>query len=523
MKIWKYQGVKIAIFFKILESIFSILIFYLLSYLVTYNIKELVRNVFILLLIAFIYVILMFLSKKYLEKARENISRILSTEVDIAVSNMNAATFLSKNDGERLSTYTNDINKVVSLVLDKFISRIGSAIGAIISFVTLISIHYSIGILAIISLIIMSGVPILFQKKLSSYISNVQASTGTYTNNMRELVQGFMTFLENKSFMVFYDKSKNANKIYRKNIKDSQVFAGTVSAVLTFFNFFTTVLSIALTSYLIAKSHIRTGSLVAVLTIMPTFGEQVTMFLTEKQFYVSGLDLFSERFSFAKGFHKILDEKTFNKFLSNSFDTDIKEIRVNNLSINFKRKLTFPNIVFEYGKKYAIEGESGSGKSSLLKAILGELNNYDGEILINGIAKNKDDNLFNKISYMNQETYLFNDTVKNNVDFNKELTDDEVNELLKNVGLKNIDANTHLTDNGKNLSGGQRQRLALIRALVRKKDILILDEATANLDKETEKIIEDLALKQSKTLIMITHRLTDEVTNRLDKVINISM
>lgn len=256
---------------------------------------------------------------------------------------------------------------------------------------------------------------------------------------------------------------------------------------------------------------------------MPTFGEQVTMFLTEKQFYVSGLDLFSERFSFAKGFHKILDEKTFNKFLSNSFDTDIKEIRVNNLSINFKRKLTFPNIVFEYGKKYAIEGESGSGKSSLLKAILGELNNYDGEILINGIAKNKDDNLFNKISYMNQETYLFNDTVKNNVDFNKELTDDEVNELLKNVGLKNIDANTHLTDNGKNLSGGQRQRLALIRALVRKKDILILDEATANLDKETEKIIEDLALKQSKTLIMITHRLTDEVTNRLDKVINISM
>ena len=124
---------------------------------------------------------------------------------------------------------------------------------------------------------------------------------------------------------------------------------------------------------------------------------------------------------------------------------------------------------------------------------------------------------------MNQETYLFNDTVKNNVDFNKELTDDEVNELLKNVGLKNIDANTHLTDNGKNLSGGQRQRLALIRALVRKKDILILDEATANLDKETEKIIEDLALKQSKTLIMITHRLTDEVTNRLDKVINISM
>ena len=218
-----------------------------------------------------------------------------------------------------------------------------------------------------------------------------------------------------------------------------------------------------------------------------------------------------------------MDEKTFNKFLSNSFDTDIKEIRVNNLSINFKRKLTFPNIVFEYGKKYAIEGESGSGKSSLLKAILGELNNYDGEILINGIAKNKDDNLFNKISYMNQETYLFNDTVKNNVDFNKELTDDEVNELLKNVGLKNIDANTHLTDNGKNLSGGQRQRLALIRALVRKKDILILDEATANLDKETEKIIEDLALKQSKTLIMITHRLTDEVTNRLDKVINISM
>lgn len=63
MKIWKYQGVKIAIFFTILESIFSVLIFYLLSYLVTYNVKVLVRNVFILLIVSFVFSILMFLSK----------------------------------------------------------------------------------------------------------------------------------------------------------------------------------------------------------------------------------------------------------------------------------------------------------------------------------------------------------------------------------------------------------------------------------------------------------------------------
>lgn len=290
---------------------------------------------------------------------------------------------------------------------------------------------------------------------------------------------------------------------------------------LLFFNFLVTISSISILAYLISKRIVRVGSLVSVINLVPTFGGSITQYFTEKEFYNSGLKLFDERFSFIKGIHKVPSLSHMKDFIISSSNVDIKEIKLNNVSVEFERKLTFPNISFKDGKKYLIIGESGSGKSTLLKTIIGENNTYNGEIIINGIVKNKDDNLFNNISYVNQDTFLFNDTVKNIIDFNGILSDSEINNLLEKTGLKNIHSNTRLDDNGKNLSGGERQRISLLRAISRNKNILILDEATANLDNDTANIIENLAIDKSKTLIMISHRVTDDFKKRFDKVISL--
>lgn len=235
MHIWNYQGVKIATFFTFLESVFQVLIFYLFSYLVSNNIKDIIKNFINILIVAIVYSLIMFLKTYFLEQARKNISKILANETDIYLSNMTVSKFQLKNEGEHLSNYTNDIDKVISLILDKYISKLGFLFTSIFTFIALLMIHYSIGIIALVSLFIMSFIPTLFQKKLSNYIQQVQLSAGKYTNGMRELIQGFMTFLENNSFMMYFKKSYKENDTYRNNIKNANIFAGVMSATLTFF------------------------------------------------------------------------------------------------------------------------------------------------------------------------------------------------------------------------------------------------------------------------------------------------
>ncbi len=92
--------------------------------------------------------------------------------------------------------------------------------------------------------------------------------------------------------------------------------------------------------------------------------------------------------------------------------------------------------------------------------------------------------------------------------------------LLETVGL-HADASQELLENGKNLSGGQRQRVAIARALAREKKILFMDEATANLDARSSQKIEDMVLESDKTVVLITHKLTDETQGRLDRVIEL--
>ena len=88
--------------------------------------------------------------------------------------------------------------------------------------------------------------------------------------------------------------------------------------------------------------------------------------------------------------------------------------------------------------------------------------------------------------------------------------------------MSEYDPQMKISENGKNLSGGQRQRIALARAIAQKKQVLFLDEATANLDPKTAQFVEDYVLSQDWTVVMITHKLTDATREKLDEVIDIA-
>ena len=202
---------------------------------------------------------------------------------------------------------------------------------------------------------------------------------------------------------------------------------------------------------------------------------------------------------------------------------------------NLKGRIEFKNVDFRYGNRklilkginikaeantrIALVGESGSGKTTLSKLLMNFYNIDKGDILINGVNI-KDINLEslrNRISYISQETFLFNKTIYENLTFGSYFISYEdvieackkahIHEFINSLPLR---YDTLIEENGSNFSGGQKQRLSIARAIIKNPDILIMDEATSNLDSITEKAINDTMneFMKDKTSIIIAHRLS---------------
>lgn len=177
------------------------------------------------------------------------------------------------------------------------------------------------------------------------------------------------------------------------------------------------------------------------------------------------------------------------------------------------------NLIIRSGEKIALVGESGSGKTTLVKLILKYYLPNEGKILIDdyNIKDINVNNLRSKIGYVPQDIFLFSGTVKENITFGLENVDikdviraaqkAQIHEFINELPLR---YDTLIEERGSNLSGGQKQRIAIARVILREPDILILDEATSNLDTTTERAIHDIfeELSQEITTIIIAHRLS---------------
>lgn len=179
------------------------------------------------------------------------------------------------------------------------------------------------------------------------------------------------------------------------------------------------------------------------------------------------------------------------------------------------------NLEIQEGKMTALVGESGCGKSTLAALFMGRNRGYTGSILLDGreLSTWDEKKLLEKITYIGHDSHLFKGTVRSNLAMAKEgISDAEMWEALDLVKLRDFleteqGLNTKILENGSNLSGGQRQRLALARALLHDSPVYIFDEATSNIDVESENaIMEQIArMRGDKTILLISHRLANVV------------
>ena len=191
-------------------------------------------------------------------------------------------------------------------------------------------------------------------------------------------------------------------------------------------------------------------------------------------------------------------------------------------------KKVLDNVSMKLGKneKVAIIGESGCGKSTLAKLLYQYYPEYEGTITYGSCDLKKADrcSLYKKVGYLSQSTFLFNDSIRNNISLFEPFSDEQIQNAINLAGLRRFvdslpdGADSILQENGKNISGGQRQRIGIARMIVRQYEMVIADEITANLDMETTEQVMSNLLALSCSMVVITHNITGEYMNHFDKV-----
>ena len=208
-----------------------------------------------------------------------------------------------------------------------------------------------------------------------------------------------------------------------------------------------------------------------------------------------------------------------------------RSIVVKNLSFGYeaeKQILKNINYTFDLGKKYAIVGASGSGKSTMLNLLMASYHNYDGTICYDDteLREISSSNLYEIESIIQQNVFVFNATIRDNITMFHDFSEEQINEAIRLSGLSALieeKGTDYLCgENGSGLSGGEKQRISIARSLLKKSQVLLVDEATAALDAETAYQVSSAILGlENVTSIVVTHSLDEGLLKQYDGIITL--
>lgn len=328
------------------------------------------------------------------------------------------------------------------------------------------------------------------------------------------LVRGFMemvVFRLNRRFKGEIIKAVNAkSEIVSSKVKMNMIH----EAFFTLFALLGAFLNIGILIYAWMNPAISIGTTVALISLLENAYTPIAIF---NVLFVE-FKLNKAAFRKYEDFFNMKDDIK----LENGNRISIKHgnIQIENLSFEYNQKRIINNVNLNIyqGEKIALVGSSGSGKTTLVKLILGLLKYEHGRIQIDDYDLKEMclDNLYENISYISQETPVFDGTIRENILFSQDINNDELKSVLTKVKLNDLISkmergiDTLIGERGMTLSGGERQRLALARLWFQKNNIVILDEATSALDNITEDEImkELMTLLSQNTVIAIAHRLS---------------
>lgn len=472
--------------------------------------------------VIFCVLIAMYLVQAGIQLARSYLIILISRKIDIRLTlsyynhimNLPVSSISVRQTGEYLSRFS-DASTIRQAISTATLTLLMDSIMVVACGVILYLQNRRLFFVALPVVILYAAVVLIFRKPIEKSNRSVMENDARLQSYFNESIDGVETV--KAACAEKQSKEKTTGKFQRfidAIVKSSMIsalqdtLAGTIELIGT-------VAILWLGFYMALSGQVTVGSVMTFYALLAYFTEPIKNLIglqpTIQTAFVAAdrlndiLDLHSEEIEEGGETLPVIDTLAFQNV----------DFRYGN------RELTLEDISFTIskGEKIAIVGESGSGKTTLAKLLLRFYEPERGSILLNG-GDVKELDLYalrRAVAYVDQNTFLFSDTIKNNLKLgNAEATDAEIEQVCKIsradefIGKLPLGYDTPLDENGMNLSGGQRQRLAIARALLKKPQLLILDEATSNLDTITEASIKNTIsqVNSDTTCMIIAHRLT---------------
>lgn len=486
------------------------------------NKEALTQAVLIGATVIFIYAGLNFISLRLKNKLVRQIMSRYKNKVFQSILDRDYRDFSKEKSGKFISVLTENMKKIEQDYLHQYFNISKNLSLMIFSLLAMFIGNWFLTLLVIIASIIPMMISGFIGQKSASLQNSAMIADQKYLAKVKDILAGFLVI---KSFNVkesiCEDYSHESEKFDEINFIKGKfdVLANVISQLSGMIVF---LVAFGGGMYLVFNGHTTIGSVTAIVQLV----NFVVMPLNEVGMGIS---------KFREG------QATLGAFEVK----DVTELQTGETKEYFDDVISFSNIDFSYpnteekifnhlslkiqkGEKIAIVGMSGSGKSTLLNLLLRFYDVTSGHISIDNIDLQaiSAGSLYNLMTIVQQDVYIFDDTLRANITLNQFFTDEEIKQAVQQSGLESyvLENESGLQalcgENGSNLSGGQKQRLSIARALIRKTPILLLDEATSSLDNQVTTEIENSILDiQDLTALVVTHKLNENILKKYDRIL----
>ena len=485
------------------------------------NYKELLEKC----LIAAVFSVGVFIFEWICKKSQAIVVRDI--EKDLRNHLMQKLFYISANQFEKkglayyLSKFTTDIGIILNDGVNNVYGMIMQFVFAVVAVIYLLCVEPFVLLIVAAVSFVQFAVPNILKKKIASSRKEYTEALEVYLDGIKSDLGGHKVIRTFGAVEQILGKQKKLSDFVCRKNEDSSKTLYWAQALASFVNNAAFLVVLGSCMFFVAAGRITVGEIVAITNMM-------NFVLTPCKTIAGGMIQLRAMEKVKAELEALLEQDSENDNKEN-IEQNIKKISLDNvgqkISDNFSLdKLT---MTFEKGKKYAIVGKSGSGKSSIIKLLTEYGPDYTGRVLIDGHELSG----LNKESIMHvspvcyQQTYIFSDTVFNNVTLYQDYSKDEVIEALRKAGIYDTiqklpgGVDEKIQENGKNFSGGELQRIALARLFLRNKTMTFLDEITSGLDNATAYEIEKRLLDEDMTIISITHRYNKALMQKYDEII----
>ncbi|MCL2248304.1 MAG: ABC transporter ATP-binding protein/permease [Oscillospiraceae bacterium] len=455
-------------------------------------------------------------------KLAGKIIRDVRTDVFTGIMSQSMTNFGAVNSADYISALSNDIELFQKNYIDQIFAILFNLMVPFFAIGIMFYLSPIVAGFVLLSLLFLVVIPSLFGKGLQKRQEKLSGRLSLFTIKNKDIFSGFEII---KSYQMFKQANQDFNE-QNKGVFKAQVsfdyFRGISVSISMFLAMLMQIGTILVSGYLIIQGNLTGGALLGLIQASGLVSSPLQM-LSEAAPMIQGSKSVRERLL-------ALAEVEANQYGTENASLN-ETIEVKNLEFTYPEQeqpvLKNVNFTFEKNKKYVLLGRSGCGKTTLTKAMVGYLGDYQGEILYDNreLHKLTEESVGKLSSMIHQNVYMFDEDIAKNIHLNKSYEQSDFDSALTNSGValfldEEKTLETPVGENGSNLSGGQRQRIAVARALTRNKPLMILDEGTSAVDRVTARDIEGrLLAKDDLTLITITHALDADMLSQYDEVL----